>query len=260
MEKYCVMLLSCDKYSDLWPVFFGQFEKYWPDYKGYIFLNTESLVYPQDKSKNQLKYSQRQFSPSTPWAYRLLQCLKQIDEEYVLLLLDDFILTDFVDNEEISRCITYMDNDKSIACFNYLPTKGPSVCRAYDKYELKNRKSPFRINLQAALWRKNFLIKFIRKHENPWQFESWGSIRARRYSDKIYHLRNDQKRIIIYPNGGVLADERWHEEESIEIIKREGYDLDFSKRAVYHKGDPRKTEIVHRSFIKKCYQVFKSLI
>lgn len=58
------------------------------------------------------------------------------------------------------------------------------------------------------------------KHENPWQFENWGSIRARRYSDKIYHLRKDAKRVFIYPDGGIIADERWHTEAAVELLKR----------------------------------------
>ena len=105
------------------------------------------------------------------------------------------------------------------------------------------------------------MLKFIRKHENPWQFESWGSIRARRFSDKIFHLEKDTKRVFIYPDGGIIADERWFGEIAIETLKREGYnDIDFSKRAIYHKGEARKTEIVHRNFFQKCWQALKSLI
>ena len=174
--------------------------------------------------------------------------------------MDDFILTDYVDQEEIEKDISYMENDKTIACFNYLPIPGEPEAIKYDRYMQMPKKTPFRINLQAALWRKSYLMKFIRKHENPWQFENWGSIRARRYSDKIYHLRKDAKRVFIYTDGGIIADERWHTEAAVELLKKEGYNIDFSARTIYHKGDARKTEIVHRTFIQKCWQVFKSLI
>lgn len=260
MEKYCVMMLTCDNYSDIWPAYFGQLKKYWPEYKGPIFVNTETKAVEGIICENELIYSKQKFKWDTPWAYRLYQCLKQIDTEYVLFLMDDFILTDYVDAEEVERCISYMERDKSIACFNYLPTPGEAVERGYDRYELKAIKAPFRINLQAALWRKSFLMKFIRKHEGPWQFETWGSRRARRYRDKIYHLTSDAKKVFIYPDGGVIADERWFGEIAIEVLKKEGYDIDFSKREIYHKGEPRKTEIVHRTFLQKCWQVFKSLI
>ncbi len=259
MKNYCVMLLTCDKYDDIWPVALGEFEKHWSSYNGYVFFNTESKRYT-GKTKVQLRYSEKNYEPTGPWAYRLLSCLKEIEEEYVVLLLDDFILTDEVDEEELERCISHMQKNPNIACFNFRPTSSPSVKDGYERYELKERKAAFRVNLQAAVWRKSFLIKFIRKHENPWQFETWGSMRARRYKDEIYHVKKSERPVFVYPDGGVIADERWFGEDKIELIKAAGYELDFSSRGIYHKGEPRKTEIVHRSFLQKCWQVFKSLV
>lgn len=260
MQKFTLMMLTCDKYSDIWPAYFGQLRKYWPQYTGEIFVNTESKRVEGTGIKNIISYPTENFQWNTPWSYRLYKCLEQIQTEYVIFLMDDFILTDYVDQEEIEKDISYMENDKTIACFNYLPIPGEPEAIKYERYMQMPKKTPFRINLQAALWRKSYLMKFIRKHENPWQFENWGSIRARRYSDKIYHLRKDAKRVFIYPDGGIIADERWHTEAAVELLKKEGYNIDFSARTIYHKGDARKTEIVHRTFIQKCWQVFKSLI
>ena len=154
-----------------------------------------------------------------------------------------------------------MKKNTDIACFNYRSINGPFDGEIFNKYVLANPKAKFRVNLQAALWRKDFLLKFIRKHENPWQFESWGSIRARRYKDKIYHLKKEAKTPIEYPRGGIIANGKWLEDKNIEWLINEGYDdIDFSKRGIYHWGDKRVTEIVHRSFAEKCWQVFKSLI
>ena len=30
MQKFTLMMLTCDKYSDIWPAYFGQLRKYWP--------------------------------------------------------------------------------------------------------------------------------------------------------------------------------------------------------------------------------------
>lgn len=261
MKKYCTMILTCDKYADIWPITLGEFEKQWPMYNNYLFFNTESKKYEGETRLN-LKYPTKTFDPKGPWAYRLLSCLEEIEEEYVVLLLDDFILTDYVDVEELERCISYMDADPQIACFNFRPTPGPSIRDEYGRYELKETKSEFRINLQAALWRKSFLMKFIRKHESPWQFETWGSVRARRFKNKIYHLKKGERAVFIYPEGGVIADERWRwfDEDKIQLVEQLGYDIDFNKRGIYHKGEPRKTEIVRRTFLQKCWQVVKSLV
>ncbi len=259
-KKYILMILTCDKNIDLWEVLLNQIEKYWPDYSGEIFFNTEKSVLEQGGYKNTLRFPKQKYEWDTPWSLRLLSCLNEIKEEYVLFLLDDFILTKAVDFAEIEQCVKLMEENSDIACFNYMPTNSEYIKREYERYELKDRKAPFRINLQAALWRKSFLVKYIRKHENPWQFESWGSMRARRYSDKIYHIEKDAPIVFDYPEGGVLADNRWRGKEAIELMKNEGYKIDFEVRGFYEKGDKRKTEIVHRTFIQKVWQVFKSLV
>lgn len=260
MSDYAIMMLTCDRYQDVWPIFMGQFKKYWRGFDGTFFLNTETDHSLKDE-KIKIQFSNRSFDPKHNWAGRLKDCLKQIDEEYVFLILDDFAISETVDEKEIQRCLEEMKKHPDIACFNFRSINGPFDEEIFGKYVLANRKAEFRINLQAALWRKAFLLKFIRKHENPWQFETWGSLRARRYRDKIYHLKKGAKTPIEYPRGGIIADGKWLEDENIKWLTDEGYgNIDFSKRGVYHWGDERKTEIVHRSFVQKCWQVFKSLI
>lgn len=261
MTKYQVMLLTCDKNNDLWEMFFHFFSKNWPQYRGGVFVNTESKNinirnFPQDK----IISSQIKFTKKDPWSYRLRKSLEQIDHEYVVLLMDDFFLTDSVDHDEIEKCIEYMENDATIACFNFESSNGPSISDAYDRYELKDKKERFRLNLQAAIWRKETLVKFIRDHENPWQFELWGSLRIRRYKDKIYHIKKDKKKVFTYFFGGVIADGKWRTEESCSYIKANGFDIDFEKRGVYNNNDLRKTEISKRSFIRKVIEVIKSLV
>ena len=114
---------------------------------------------------------------NTPWAKRLYDFLREYPYDYVVFLLDVFILSDFVDDYELNRVHSIMKQHPEIACFNFMETykdAEDSVREDYERYYLKDRKAEFRMNLQAAIWRKDYLMKFIRKHENPWQFETWG--------------------------------------------------------------------------------------
>lgn len=257
-KKYTVMLLTCDKNADVLPYFFYFYKKYWPEFDDAIFINIESKR--DISSPFECVYPQKEYNWDDPWSGRLFDCLKQISTEYVLLIMDDFFLTDYVDQNEIDRCLTIMDNNPDIACFNFAYSNSPFDRKEFDRYVLVNKKAPFRMNLQTCLWRKNRLEKFIRKHENPWQFEIWGSRRIRRYNDRIYHLDLNAKKIFTYPVGGVLADGKWRTDESVKLLKDNGIDFDENQRGIYYPGDDRKTEIKHRSFIEKCWQVFKSLI
>lgn len=261
MSKYQVMLLTCDKNSDLWGMFFYFFQKNWGKYKGDVFVNTETkkplnINFPD----NRIVTSKISFTDKDPWSFRLKKALNQVDNEYVLLIMDDFFLSDIVDNDEIDRCVEYMENDLNIACFNFQPINGPSIANAFGRYELKDKKVRFRLNLQVSLWRKSSLVKFIRNHENPWQFELWGSLRIRRYEDKIYHLKEGEKKVFDYYFGGVIADGKWRTEKSCSFLKENGFNIDFNIRGIYNDNDIRKTEISKRLFIVKVFQVIKSLI
>ena len=255
---YALMVLGCDKNAELLPMFLRNLKKYWPEYDKEIYINTESVRF-QDKQYN-LIFPSHMYDISIPWAKRLYDFLKEYPYEYVVFLLDDFILSDYVDNSELNRVHKIMIQNLKIACFNFMETyknTENNVKEGYARYYLKNRKAEFRINLQAAIWRKEFLMKFIRKHENPWQFETWGSKRAQRFKDEIYHIKNEAKHVFMYPEGGVLADGKWR---NVDFLNKEGFKIDFSIRGVYHDGDARKTEIVHRTFFQKVGEVIRSLI
>lgn len=263
MDKtnYALMVLGCDKNSELIPMFLRNLKKYWPQYSKEVYINTESVRTVSDDFE--LIYPSLVCDINTPWGKRLYCFLREYPYDYVVFLLDDFILGDFVDNDELDRVHTIMKRHPEIACFNFMETykdADDSVKEAYGRYYLKDRKAEFRMNLQAAIWRKDYLMKFIRKHENPWQFETWGSIRSLRYRDEIYHIQKTAPHVFIYPEGGVFADGKWYEEKTIDFLKKEGFNVDVSVRGVYHVGDPRKTEITYRSFLQKVWEVTRSLI
>lgn len=260
-DDYALMVLGCDKNFELIPMFLRNLKKYWPQYKKEIYINTESIR--MESNEFNLIYSTKLCDIKKPWSARLYDFLNEYPYDYVVFLLDDFILSDYVDVNELNRVHEIMRNNPNIACFNFMETykdSKDSIKKVYDRYYLKDRKAEFRINLQAAIWRKSFLMKFIRKHENPWQFETWGTKRAQRYNDEIYHIQKEAKHVFMYPEGGVLADNRWRGNEVVEFMKNQGFNIDYSIRGVYHEGDQRKTEIVHRSFFQKVYEIFRSLI
>ncbi len=258
-EDCAVLVCSCDKNEDLWKMFFYYMKQYWKDCGYPIYLNTESRKYV-DSWFEVKTFGLFPNGDKDRWSYRLRKTLEQMKENYVLILLEDFFLRQKVDRDEISLCLKRMKENDNIAVFLFDPTPGPNTVSEYDRYEKKAKKAPFRMSLQAGLWNKKHLLHFIRDHENPWQFESWGSIRSRRYKQDFYALKEGAPRVFTYPSGGVLADNRWHCKAACRFIEEDwGIDLE-ATRGVYERGDPRKTELRHRSFARKCIEVCRSLI
>jgi hypothetical protein len=258
-ENYKLIVLSCDKNEDLWPLFFKFFKKNWESFSGSILLNTESKSYNHEGLN--IERIDQSFNSNHNWSYRFIQNLSSVEEEFVLLLMDDYFLNDKVDTKKVNEALEFMERDSNIACINFLPTNKEYKSDTYlGDYVLVPKNHKFRMNLQAAVWRKTTLLKYIRRHENPWQFEIWGSIRIKRYNHKIYHLQPQAKKVFIYHTGGVIADGKWRGKEVCDFLYNEGYELDYNIRGIYEAGDERKTQIKKRNIITKIVQVLKSLI
>lgn len=202
-NKNCAIIVcSCDKNEDLWDMFFYYFKKYWRDCPYPIYLNTEFKKY-EDSDFKVKTFQLYPNGDNANWSERLKKHLLKIPELYVLIILDDFFLQDYVNADEISNCIKRMEEDIHIANFIFDPTPGPNIKSEFELYECKGKKAPFRFSLQAGLWRKELLIRYIRDHEGPWQFETWGSIRSRRYKERFFALKPEWKgKVLKYPWGG----------------------------------------------------------
>ncbi len=151
-----MLVVSCDRYRDLWKPFFHLFSKYWPDcrfpvYLGSNFLSVEhpgvtNLHAGEDKS----------------WSSNLRFFLQQIPSEYVLLLLEDFFLDQQVNSGIIQNHL------------NKLHSLGGTELRLFPNppfdYALSGNVglgglhplAQYRVSLQAALWNKAKLQHLIR--------------------------------------------------------------------------------------------------
>src|SRR3954468_6581904 len=102
MKDLVVLILSCDKYSDLWKPFFVFFEKYWRD-------RTIPAYFCSDTKKPELP-NVNAIAPdiNMEWSARLLWALQNIKEPYVLLLLDDYFLTKKPDEKKMLDLVEVM--------------------------------------------------------------------------------------------------------------------------------------------------------
>lgn len=195
-----------------------------------IILNTQTKTYSHEglNIKTLQLYTADQ---RVSFSKQLLDTLKAIETPYVLLLGDDFFLETPVDDEKVRQCIEWMDENKNIATFNFMPSaEGYGESKAYPGFELQKKKVPYRINGQASIWRVDYLIKILRKHENPWQFEVRGSIRSRRYKEEIYTLCRGNKPIFNYAWGNVVKSGKWNQELIDKLSNQYGIHVDTAEK------------------------------
>ena len=225
----CTIVVStCDAYRDLWPAFFALFKRYWPDCPYKIVLNTETL----DFQWPGLEIEAFGFGENMTWGKRLRKTLKKIQTDQVLMLLDDFFLQAPVDTERLENCMHWMQQNPEIANFSLFPDYFENLKdERFEDFELRKRVTAYVVNCQAGLWNRKELISLLRDHENAWQFEEFGTIRARYYKThkKFYILANGAPLIFDYPVGGAIHRGKWRQDMP-ELLAREHVEMDFSKR------------------------------
>ena len=109
MLNFSILINTTDNFKDCWFPFFTLFKKYWPDYSGNIYLNTETKVYAHE-GLNIISIQNNIYTPdnSITWSECLIKALQVIDDEIILYMQEDYILKSFVKSDLIEK---FCNND-----------------------------------------------------------------------------------------------------------------------------------------------------
>lgn len=234
MNKDCTFFLSSyDGGEDLWEGFFKALSVQWPEMDMKVVLNTETKEYQYPG------YEIESFRPSLgkdlTWAERIIESLKHVDTEYVLLFLEDFWLDKRVDDAFFRKTLDWMKQNPDVANFSYYPCLPGSNIRdeRFERFELRPQKCEYKFNCQVGLWRTKELISFFRTHEDPWEWEVFGSMRAGRCSQKFYCLKEEAEPVFSYGDnltGCIIHRGKWVKDAVIPLAEQYGLTIDYSKR------------------------------
>lgn len=239
---YTIVVNSTDSFEDCWLPFFTLFSKYWPDCEHPIVLNTEtkSFSYPGlniQCSKVQVPSSTRRLS----WSECLMRCLDTLNTDLILYLQEDYFLNAPVDVSSLELLTDIMNVEGfshiSLVTFS---NSGPWHSTSYPFLWEVGQRADYRLSLQAGLWRRDRLRSYLRSHETPWQFEVWGSKRARRVRDTILCVSheifgNQIPEVIPYKATGIVKG-KWNREAVCGLFDEQNICVDFSVRGFYDQA------------------------
>lgn len=193
MNELAIFVDSYDGNHDLWDNFFTIMDHYWKDcaFKKYLVTNQQDYTAYNTTS---LKVG-----PDTNWVYCTLNGLKQIEEEYILFLLEDYYFSKKINNYDFDRII---DTMKEKDCFFYRLSLINGLDKSKECVQI-NENFPYAINLQPAIWRRKSFIQYLETMReegisSPWQFE-------------FYFIRKAENKELLVVDGsffGVLYDTR----------------------------------------------------
>lgn len=221
-QSFAVLVLSCDKYSDVWPAFFKCFRKNFPtgDWPIYLGSNTRECNEPGVVTI---------LSGSDPdWSTSYKRILEQIPQKKVFVILEDLFLSSKVEEKVLATLVNFMF-EKDANHIRYwarpspdLPTDTPLIGKCA-------KRAPYRSTV-CGLWDRDYLLKLLIEGENPWNFEILGSYRTS-YSDGFYAMNSP-----LCEHKNMIEKGRWIP-ASVDWAKQHGISLPLDSRPILKGGN-----------------------
>jgi hypothetical protein len=173
LHPIAVIVVSCDKYADLWKPFFALFRKFWPDCPYTTYLLSNHAVWADNSITGV------QVGDDTSWSGNLRRSLVSIKEDNVIMFLDDLFLLKPVDTDGLKAiCAEFLKADGN--CLKLNPTvRGDKPHNVW--FDQSFAGAPYRVSTVLTLWKKSLLNELLTDGETAWEFEIKGSNRSDMY-------------------------------------------------------------------------------
>lgn len=179
--KTAFLVVSCDHYSDLWEPFFKTFHKYWNNCPYQLYLASNYKKY-EDSKVNNISYGE-----DKPFSTNLINILKSIDEEYIILWFEDAFITKNVDDVFVRNLVK-----KAISLnIDHLKLTVDSPLYYGEKNEQFGsipRGVKYRSAIGMALYKRSTLDELLIPGESAWELDK--STRADDSKLEFYSLNS----------------------------------------------------------------------
>ena len=256
-----MLILSCDKFSDLWDGHIELLEKNWGDREMATYIVTDA---PNGKEYTHAKV----FSAGAEreWTERLKYILNQLDTEYIFVTLDDYYLIEKINNTQMSDLFKLV-SDEGLDYLRLFPNPtratreeikpNTQVCRIDTNH-------PYSVNLYTGIWKKNFLIYTLSDAMDVWHYEFSLSKRAIEYNAKCAVSLNNEFVILDVVRKGKLL------RKAAKYLKKHGlyygdravcsfaYELRLCIQTIMSRHLPQSLKKIIKSVLNKCGFYFYS--
>lgn len=235
--KVGVLVNTCDRFDDCWDLFFRKWQRHknglnWP-----LYLNTEKATYqyPEDLQGHALAvctpkpgYEGWTGEGFPTWSWCVQHALSLMPEELVLYMQEDYFLTGDINTEKLQDIADLMEQNPDIDCIHLTLTH--CVDCKYTTLKRTSVTDPYFVSCQPAIWRKATLMELLQEHEDAWEFERWGTYRARALRCRFYTAAMNGS-LISYFCTGVVQGKWLHPVE--QLFAEEALPMDFSRRGFW---------------------------
>lgn len=198
-KKVAILVISCDKYSDLWETCSKIFNLYWPDCQYDKFLASNNIPYSNDGFKPIL------MGNDASWSYGVKTALIQLekDYDYVFTLLEDYYFIDKIDNDYIIKMFnSFIDVDGNF--LRLLKILKYKVFFFNEYFGETENYLPYRQTCVFTLWKIETLKAILKDEENAWEFEKIGVKRGFEFNKFFCVYKNPFRVVNLIIKGKVV--------------------------------------------------------
>lgn len=109
---------------------------------------------------------------------RLIEGLKQCDNDYVLVMLDDYYITEKIDDDKFMQLVNQLENNDILYCRLISIPKCFANYKKIKKAKIIGKNRHYRVSLQPSIWKKDALMEILENAKGDTAWETEVSLRA----------------------------------------------------------------------------------
>lgn len=228
-KELAIIVYSCERNSDMWPIFSFLFRKYWANCPFEVILVTDSYrgkpqggVYVNEEKENIFS---KIVVCDADWSRMIRAAIDAAGTCFVSLWMDDYLLCDYVQEHVMEDYIEIM-RQYGAANIRLLSPETWTELIVTDRKGIGIWKpgTAYSMSTQVGIWDVEFLKHYIKDGWSAWDFERKGSIEIQ---DKEHPLLVVMDYVFPYEEG--VRRGKWMD-NGVRLCRRNNIELDFSRR------------------------------
>lgn len=189
MKDLALVLYSHSDYSDLWEIAFKKINQFFKIEKKYIFVN-------KINSNDIYDFTPVYYDEKLNYNKRIIQCLDQINDKYILFLHEDMILYNHANIKKFLEKYKFLCENSKFKYFRLIKS-GISSSIQIDQNIFEITEQDFCFSITPSIWEKDTFFKICSTLPamNIWDLEISGSEYVKKNKIKgFYWFDNEPKR------------------------------------------------------------------
>lgn len=181
-----ILVSSCDRYADLHEPFIRSFRQHWPTCPWPLVLLTETrcgLAHDAPAFDRVI-----QTGKGKSWSVMMAEALRALSTPYVMLMMDDYLLSADVDPTRMASRFAQM---QTLNAANLRLVDSPKGGRPYRDTDLLEcpKNTAYCVSCQVGFWARDYLLNLVSRTTSAWEFERAGSFMVGNEPRPILHTR-----------------------------------------------------------------------